>query len=121
MKTCGNCGSEEIFYDAYAGVNDPTDVRQFETVDCFACGDKDINVVEVERAKQHPHDGHVLKYVMFKANIEQDALITSEGNVEVSGDISILDFGDDHKVYCDTCETFISAGEDGLASDWEVR
>jgi hypothetical protein len=67
------------------------------------------------------HDGHVLKYVMFKANIEQDALITSEGDVEVSGDVSILDFGEDHIIYCDTCEETVHAGEGGLSSEWQVR
>lgn len=45
MKVCENCGSDEVFHDAYVGVNDTSDVRVFETVDCFACGDRDIGVV----------------------------------------------------------------------------
>jgi hypothetical protein len=67
------------------------------------------------------HDGHVMKYVMFSTNVEQDAVITSEGNVEVQGPIVLLDFGQDNKIYCDTCEKFIHAGEGGLAEHWEVR
>jgi hypothetical protein len=67
------------------------------------------------------HDGHALKYVMFQTNIEQDAVITDEGDVEVHGEIVLLDFGQDHKIYCDTCEKFISAGEDGLSEEWQVR
>lgn len=120
MKVCKNCGSSKVFYDAYVSVNDPKDVLTFDAIMCDDCG-RETSLVEAATESTTSHDGHVLKYVMFKANIEQDALITPEGNVEVNGDISILDFGDDHKVYCDTCEKFVNAGEDGLGEHWEVR
>jgi hypothetical protein len=67
------------------------------------------------------HEGHQLKYVMFNVNVDQDAVITEEGNIEVGEGLSLLDFGDDHRIYCDACEKFIHAGEDGLAEHWEVR
>ena len=120
MKVCSSCGSSDVFRDAYVGVNDTSDVRTFDNIFCDNCGGE-TSLVDAESPQSESHDGHVLKYVMFQANIEQDAVITSEGNVEVSGDVAILDFGEDHRIYCDTCEKTISAGEDGLASDWEVR
>lgn len=67
------------------------------------------------------HDGHELKYVMLGTDIEQDARITEEGHVEVTGDISIINFSGDHFLYCDTCGERVTAGEDGLSEDWEVR
>ena len=67
------------------------------------------------------HDGHQLKYVMLTTDIEQDARITEEGNVEVIGDISIIAFSGDHFIYCDTCEDRVVAGEGGLDELWEVR
>lgn len=67
------------------------------------------------------HDGHQLKYVMRGTDIEQDAKITPEGDVEVTGEISIIAFSGDHFIYCDTCEERVTAGEDGLSEDWEVR
>lgn len=67
------------------------------------------------------HEGHKLKYVMLTTDIEQEARITPEGDVEVTGDISIIAFSGDHFIYCDTCEARVVAGEDGLDKEWEVR
>jgi hypothetical protein len=67
------------------------------------------------------HDEHVLKYVMLTTDIQQDAQITEDGDVEVTGDISIIAFSGDHFIYCDTCEERIMAGEGGLDEMWEVR
>jgi hypothetical protein len=120
MKVCKTCKSENVFYDAYVGVNDSQDTRVFDTVLCDDCGGE-TSLLDVEPEKPQPHDGHVLKYVMLNTNVEQNAVITSEGNVEVSGPLVLLDFGQDNKVYCDTCEKFISASEDGLGEFWEVR
>lgn len=120
MKVCKTCKSENVFFDAYVGVNDSQDTRVFDAVFCDDCGGE-TSLVEVEIREPKPHDGHALKYVMFNTNVEQDAVITSEGNVEVSGPLVLLEFGAETKIYCDTCESFIFAGEDGLAPDWEVR
>lgn len=35
--TCPECGSEEVFADAYVGVNDPDDVRTFSSFFCMDC------------------------------------------------------------------------------------
>ena len=35
---CSACGSDEVFYDAYVGVNDDNDVRRFDAVFCDNCG-----------------------------------------------------------------------------------
>jgi hypothetical protein len=67
------------------------------------------------------HDEHVLKYVMLTTDIQQDAQITEDGDVEVTGDISIIAFSGDHFIYCDTCEERIVSGEGGLDEFWEVR
>lgn len=67
------------------------------------------------------HEGHQLKYVMTSTDIEQEARITEAGDVEVTGDISIVRFSGDHFIYCDTCEERITAGEGGLDEMWEVR
>lgn len=37
INLCINCGSDEVFFDAYVGVNDPTDVRTFDAVFCADC------------------------------------------------------------------------------------
>lgn len=37
-QVCSTCGSEEVFYDAYVGVNDDGDVRTFDAVFCDNCG-----------------------------------------------------------------------------------
>lgn len=37
MKVCKECGSEDVFWDAYVGVNDPEDVRLFDNVHCDNC------------------------------------------------------------------------------------
>lgn len=37
IRVCRECGSENIFFDAYVGVNDPTDVRTFDAVFCEGC------------------------------------------------------------------------------------
>lgn len=37
-KVCTTCGSEDVFYDAYVGVNDENDVRTFDAVFCDNCG-----------------------------------------------------------------------------------
>lgn len=58
---------------------------------------------------------------MENTDIEQDAKITPEGDVEVLGEISILKFSGDHFIYCDTCEERLVAGEGGLDELWEVR
>ena len=38
IKRCSTCGSKEVFYDAYVGVNDESDVRTFDSVFCETCG-----------------------------------------------------------------------------------
>jgi hypothetical protein len=48
MKVCEFCGSKSLFFDAYVGVNDPSDVRVFERIDCDSCGMKDIGVETLE-------------------------------------------------------------------------
>jgi rRNA maturation endonuclease Nob1 len=37
-KVCTSCGSGDVFFDAYVGVNDRNDVRTFDAVFCDACG-----------------------------------------------------------------------------------
>lgn len=48
MKVCEFCGSSDIFFDAYVGVNDPKDTRIFESIDCDSCGMKGIGVETLE-------------------------------------------------------------------------
>jgi len=43
---CPNCGSTRLLQDAYVAVNDPTDVRIFDAIDCDSCGCKDITPEE---------------------------------------------------------------------------
>ena len=35
---CSTCNSDEVFYDAYVGVNDDGDIRKFDAVFCDNCG-----------------------------------------------------------------------------------
>lgn len=37
MKVCRECGSKNVYWDAYVGVNDPEDVRTFDNVFCDDC------------------------------------------------------------------------------------
>lgn len=37
-KVCTHCGGSNVFYDAFVGVNDPTDVRTFDATFCDDCG-----------------------------------------------------------------------------------
>ena len=37
MKVCRECGSANVYWDAYVGVNDPEDVRTFDNVFCDDC------------------------------------------------------------------------------------
>lgn len=36
-NVCSHCGSSHVFYDAWVGVNDPSDVRTFDATFCMAC------------------------------------------------------------------------------------
>lgn len=38
ILVCSACGSADVFYDAYVGVNDDEDVRTFDAVFCDNCG-----------------------------------------------------------------------------------
>lgn len=38
MKVCRECGSADVYWDAYVNVNDPSDVRLFDAVFCDDCG-----------------------------------------------------------------------------------
>ena len=41
MKVCRECGSKNVYWDTYVGVNDLEDVRTFDNVYCdAACGMK---------------------------------------------------------------------------------
>lgn len=66
------------------------------------------------------HDGHQLKYAMFGVDIQQDAIINEDGDIEVVGDVAILKFSGETSIYCDTCQKTVRAGEDGLSEDWQV-
>lgn len=48
-RACGDCLSTDIAYDAYINVNDPTDVRTFDTIDCLACGGHDIDTITTQK------------------------------------------------------------------------
>jgi formylmethanofuran dehydrogenase subunit E len=37
MQLCKECGSENIFYDAFVNVNDPDHVRIYDQVYCEEC------------------------------------------------------------------------------------
>lgn len=37
LLVCSTCGSSDVYYDAYVGVNDPTDVRTFQQAFCDEC------------------------------------------------------------------------------------
>jgi len=34
---CSQCGSHDVYFDAYVNANDPTDVRTFSHTYCDAC------------------------------------------------------------------------------------
>ena len=38
MKVCSLCESDAVYFDAYVGVKDETDVRTFNAVFCDDCG-----------------------------------------------------------------------------------
>lgn len=52
MKTvysCAACGSENVYCDAWVGLNDPDDVMTFDTTHCENCeGECSINEREEE-------------------------------------------------------------------------
>jgi len=56
MRACADCHSTDIAYDAYINVNDPTDVRTFDTIDCLACGGHDIDTMPAPPATTHDAD-----------------------------------------------------------------
>lgn len=35
---CSTCGSDAVFFDAWVGANDPTDLRVFDQAYCDDCG-----------------------------------------------------------------------------------
>lgn len=37
MQVCEECGSVNIFFDAYVNVNDPDDIRTFDATYCGDC------------------------------------------------------------------------------------
>lgn len=37
IARCGSCGSRDVFYDAWVGINDPADVRTFDAIFCPNC------------------------------------------------------------------------------------
>jgi hypothetical protein len=50
MKACKHCGSVNVFYDAYVNVNDPKDVRTFDSIMCDNCG-KETSLIDLEVKK----------------------------------------------------------------------
>ena len=66
------------------------------------------------------HEGHELVYVYDRCVTQQACEITPEGNVRVTGDLEVVDIDGDTRVYCDTCDVPVYAGDAGLAADWEV-
>lgn len=38
IQVCAKCGSDAVYFDAWAAVNDPDDVRTFDAVFCDDCG-----------------------------------------------------------------------------------
>ena len=67
------------------------------------------------------HEGHKLVYVYDRCVTQQACEITPEGNVLVTGDLEVVDIDGDARVYCDTCDVPVYAGDAGLAVDWEVE
>ena len=47
MKVCDHCGGANVFRDALVSVNDPTDVRVFDSTVCDDCGE-DAKLTTVE-------------------------------------------------------------------------
>lgn len=46
---CRGCGSENVYADAWVGLNDPTDVLgPYDTFYCMGCGDQDASIDEIE-------------------------------------------------------------------------
>lgn len=45
---CPKCGSDAVYFDAYASMNDPDDVQLFDDKVCQACGEHFDEAVEVE-------------------------------------------------------------------------
>jgi hypothetical protein len=66
------------------------------------------------------HEGHKLVYVYDHCIMQQACEITLEGNVLVTGDLEVVDIDGDARVYCDTCDVPVYAGDAGLAVDWQV-
>ena len=66
------------------------------------------------------HEGHKLVYVYDRCVTQQACEITPEGNVRVTGDLEVVDIDGDTRVYCDTCDVPVYAGDAGLAVDWQV-
>lgn len=46
MKVCTKCGSDEIYFDAWADVNDPAHVVTFDMVWCMFCDQETIPVLK---------------------------------------------------------------------------
>jgi formylmethanofuran dehydrogenase subunit E len=44
---CPYCGSDDLLQDAYVHLNNPHDVRTFDSIDCDSCGEKDVTPNEV--------------------------------------------------------------------------
>lgn len=66
------------------------------------------------------HEGHKLVCVYDHCIAQQACEITPEGNVLVTGDLEVIDIDGGARVYCDTCDVQVYAGEGGLAEYWEV-
>lgn len=47
IKVCSTCGSDRVFFDAWVGVNDPSDILTFDTVFCNNC-DGESSLTEKE-------------------------------------------------------------------------
>jgi len=39
---CSECGSDTVFFDAWVGANDPTDIRTFQQAFCEDCGETSL-------------------------------------------------------------------------------
>lgn len=67
------------------------------------------------------HTGHDLTYVYDNSVVEQACTINAEGNVEIAAftPYKVVDVDGDGRIWCNTCDVQVYAGEGGLSKDWE--
>jgi hypothetical protein len=122
MQYCDKCGSTEVFFDAWVGVNDSTDVRPFQHTHCGPCGTRttlvdvmppqpwedQTNPMFIPPIVMHPTTGADYDTVtsVVKGWVVQVHLLIPDGQPHV-GTVGFLDSNDNSVALFSEDEDFI--------------